>query len=444
MSNTATSDAVGYGARPAESASLLSPNILLLSVMMFLQYAVWGLWLLILPQYLSAAPTAGGLGFTQGQTGLILGLAGAVGSVTAPFLAGQLADRYLNAEKTLGGLLLLGGFVNFALAYTHAFGPFLVLSIVYSILYMPTLSLTNSVAFQNLADPAKQFPPIRTFGTIGWAVASAAFPAIWLGTGNAVVDTARIADSLKVSGALSMLYALYCFFALPKTPPKPSTEKLAFAKAFGLFRKPGFLVVSLLALPIAMIHMAFFFRFTPYLTGAVQIPLKWTGFVSSIGQYSEIFFLAILGLLLKRLGFKAVLLMGALGFAVRFGVFSLIRPWWLIATAQTLHGLCYAFFYAAAFIYVERVAPKDVRHSAQTVFGLILLGIGPVLAGFYNGWAPTDYQKFWLLEAGIAAAAAVVLLVVFREDPPAEAFEPQGFEVFPPESSTPEPVPAVE
>jgi nucleoside transporter len=443
MSNTATSAPLGYEA-PPKSASLLSPNILLLSVMMFLQYAVWGLWLLILPQYLSAAPPAGGLGFTAGQTGLILGLAGAIGSVTAPFVAGQLADRYLNAEKTLGGLLLIGGVVNFALAYTHNFGPFLALSIVYSILYMPTLSLTNSVAFQNLTDPAKQFPPIRTFGTIGWAVAAAAFPAIWLGTGNPVVDTARIADSLKVSGALSVLYALYCFFALPKTPPKRSAEKLAFAKAFGLFRKPGFLVISLLALPIAIIHMAFFFRFTPYLTGAVQIPLKWSGLVSSIGQYSEIFFLAILGLLLKRLGFKTVLLLGTLGFAVRFAVFGLIHPWWLIATAQTLHGLCYAFFYAAAFIYVEKVAPKDVRHSAQTVFGLILLGIGPVLAGFYNGVAPSDYRTFWWLQAGIAAVVAVLLLVAFREDPAAEAEEQRGFDVFPPTSATEEPVPAVE
>jgi predicted MFS family arabinose efflux permease len=308
---------------------------------------------------------------------------------------------------------------------------------------MPTLSLTNSVAFQNLTDPAKQFPPIRTFGTIGWAVASAVFPAVWLGTGNPVVDTARIADALRVSGALSIVYGLYCMFVLPKTPPKKSAEELAFAKAFRLFRKPGFLVLALLALPISTIHYAFFFRFTPYLTNGVQIPLKWTGMVSSIGQYSEIFFLAVLGLLLKRIGFKAVLLLGVLGFAVRFAVFGLIHPWWLMATAQTLHGLCYAFFYAAAFIYVEKVAPADVRHSAQTVFALILLGIGPVFAGFYNGWAPTDYRSFWWLQAGIALFSAIVLLIAFREDPPSETVE-RGFDVFPPRSAQDEPVPAVE
>jgi MFS family permease len=189
-----------------------------------------------------------------------------------------------------------------------------------------------------------------------------------------------------------------------------------------------------MALPIAIIHMAFFFRFFPYLTDpkGVDIPSKWAGLVTSIGQYSEIFFLAILGLLLKRLGFRAVLVIGTIGFAVRFAIFALIQPWWLMATAQTLHGLCYAFFYAGAYIYVEKVAPPDVRHSAQTVFGLIILGVGPVLAGVYNQFAPTDYRTFWLLEAGIAAVSAVILMLAFREDPPGVTEEEQrGFDVLP-------------
>jgi nucleoside transporter len=398
----------------------------LLAGMMFLQYAVWGLWLLPLPQYLGAAPAAGGLGFTAGQTGWILALGGAFGAVTAPF-AGQIADRYLNAEKTLGLLLLLGGFINFALAYTSNYTNFLLLSIVYSILYMPTLPLTNSVSFQNLTDPAKEFPPIRMFGTIGWAVAAGVFPWVWLGTNDSVENTRRIADALKVSGALSIFYALYCFFLLPKTPPKPSSEPLAFAKAIGLFKHPGFAVVALIALPIAMIHMAFFFRFFPFLTNEVKIPMKYVGFVTSIGQYSEMFFLAILGLLLKRWGFRTVLAIGVLGYAVRFAIFAMIQPWWLIAGAQMLHGLCYAFFYAAAYIYVEKVAPADIRHSAQTVFGLIILGLGPILAGVYNQFAPQDAKTFWMLEAGIAVAAAVVLFAAFRDPAPKEV--ERGFPV---------------
>jgi nucleoside transporter len=419
MSNSATSAQLGYETPPL-AKSHTDPRVwFLLAGMMFLQYAVWGLWLLPLPQYLGAAPSAGGLGFTVGQTGWILALGGAFGAVTAPF-AGQIADRYLNAEKTLGLLLFVGGFVNFGLAYTHDYMQFLMLSIVYSILYMPTLPLTNSVSFQNLTDPAKEFPPIRMFGTVGWAVAAGVFPWIWLGTSDTVENTRRIADALKTSGVVSILYALYCFFLLPKTPPKPSAEPLAFAKALRLFKHPGFAVVALIALPIAMIHMAFFFRFFPFLTGPVQIPTKYAGLVTSIGQYSEMFFLAILGVLLKRLGFKTVLAIGIFGYALRFAIFSMIQPWWLISAAQTLHGLCYAFFYATAYIYVEKVAPPDIRHSAQTLFGFLILGVGPILAGLYNNWAPQDPKTFWMLEAGIAVAAALVLLAAFRDAGPME------------------------
>lgn len=417
MSNSATSAQLSY--EPVETSRTSWSNWLLLAGMMFLQYAVWGLWLLPLPQYLGAAPAAGGLGFSTGQVGFILALGGAFGAITAPF-AGQIADRYLNAEKTLGLLLLVGGFVNFALAYTTDYTAFLFLSIAYSILYMPTLPLTNSVSFQNLSDPTREFPPIRMFGTVGWAVAAGVFPWVWLGTADSAENTRRIADALRVSGALSILYAMYCFFLLPKTPPKPS-ESLALAKAFRLFGHRGFAVVTLIALPIAVIHMAFFFRFFPFLTGPVEIPTKYAGFVTSIGQYSEMFFLAILGLLLKRLGFKTVLAIGIFGYALRFAVFSMIQPWWLISAAQTLHGLCYAFFYAAAYIYVEKVAPADIRHSAQTLFGFIILGVGPILAGFYNSWAPQDPKTFWMLEAGIAVVAMLVLLVAFRDIGPLEA-----------------------
>ena len=437
MSNSATSAQLGYQPAAIDTAPRTSWGAwMLLAGMMFLQYAVWGLWLLPLPQYLGAAPAQGGLGFTAGQTGWILALGGAFGAVTAPF-AGQIADRYLNAEKTLGLLLLVGGFVNFALSYTTDYTVFLFLSIAYSIVYMPTLPLTNSVSFQNLADPTREFPPIRMFGTIGWAVAAGVFPWVWLGTNDPVENTRRIADALRASGALSIIYAAYCFFLLPKTPPKPSAEPLAFAKALRLFGHRGFAVVALMALPIAVIHMAFFFRFFPFLTGPVQIPTKYAGFVTSIGQYSEMFFLAILGLLLKRLGFKTVLAIGIFGYALRFAIFSMIQPWWLIAAAQTLHGLCYAFFYAAAYIYVEKVAPADIRHSAQTVFGFLILGVGPILAGVYNQYAPQDPKTFWLLEAGIALAAMLVLLAAFRDTGPMETKDEaqRGFPVTTPASA---------
>ena len=226
--------------RPSGAASL--------SMMMFLQYAVWGVWLPYLASYLQSAPEKGGLGFDGGQVGWILGLAGSIGAVTAPFLAGQIADRFLNAEKYLGILLIVGGIANFSLYYAKSFESFLALSILYSVAYMPTLSLTNSIAFAHLDNPEKRFPIVRTWGTIGWIVASNLFPLLWLQTNlhpqllppfiggdpkpNA---SALIGDCLRVSGVLAVLYGLWAMFALPKTPPTRSVESpLAFANSCGL------------------------------------------------------------------------------------------------------------------------------------------------------------------------------------------------------------------
>src|ERR1051325_7814384 len=147
-----------------------------LSLMMFLQYAVWGVWLPYLATYLTAPVTKGGLGFSGGQMGWILGLAGSIGAVTAPFLAGQIADRFMNAERWLAVLLIAGGVIKFITAGVHDYSTFLLMSVAYSVTYMPTLALTNSIAFSHLGDRERQFPQVRTWGTIGWIVASTAFP----------------------------------------------------------------------------------------------------------------------------------------------------------------------------------------------------------------------------------------------------------------------------
>ena len=151
-----------------------------LSLMMFLQYAVWGVWLPVLGGYLGSPAASGGLGFSGGQIGMILGTAGACGAILAPFIAGQVADRFMNAERALGLLLCVGAVANWLLAGAKTYESFLGLSIAYSILYMPTLSLTNSIAMANLSNANKDFPRVRVWGTIGWIVASAAFPLMWL------------------------------------------------------------------------------------------------------------------------------------------------------------------------------------------------------------------------------------------------------------------------
>jgi nucleoside transporter len=408
--------------------------------MMFLQYAVWGIWLPYLANYLIAPIAQGGLGFSGAQVGWILGLAASIGAVSAPFLAGQIADRFINAEKYLALLLISGGVVKYITASVHDYHTFMILSIIYSVLFMPTLALTNSIAFAHLDNPEKQFPAIRVWGTIGWIVASNAFPLLWLQSNLhltilppfiAGMDkpnaTALWADCLRVAGVLAIIYGIWAAFALPSTPPTRSREhQFAFAKAFALLAHPGFAVVTLVSLPIAMIHQVYFIRTGPFIE-ALGFAKAHVGPILSIGQLSEIFFLAILGFLLARFGYKWTLALGTLAYALRFALFAIATPETrsLVLAANTLHGLCYGCFFAGAFIYVERVAGADIRHSAQTVFGIIILGVGPVLAGLYNQWLDKlqistpagpifDYRTFWFIQAAVAAASMIVLIALFR------------------------------
>ena len=422
-----------------------------LSLMMLLQYAVWGVWLPYLATYLQASTAEGGLGFSSTQVGWILGLAGSIGAITAPFLGGQIADRFLNAERWLGILLILGGIIKYITASIHDYNAFLALSILYSVFYMPTLALTNSIAFANLRNNERDFPKVRTWGTIGWIIASNAFPLIWLQhnvhftwlppffTGEEILNAkGRFGDSLKVAGIIAILYGLWAFIFLPKTPPTRSVEHpLAFVRAFRLLRHPGLAIVTLAALPIAMIHQVYFIRTSVYLGDYLHFPQQYIGPILSIGQFSEIFFLAILGLFLKRLGYREVLTIGCAAFAARYALFAFTTPETkgIAIAACLLHGICYGFFFAGAFLYVERVAPPDSRHSAQTVFGIVILGAGPVLAGVYNGWldkgfpmpgAPgsNPWKGLWLVQAAIGLACAIFVALAFRPGLPKA--EPAG------------------
>ena len=250
-----------------------------LSLMMFLQYAVWGAWFPLAARYLSASVENGGLGFSSQQIGMILGLAGSIGAVSAPFIAGQIADRYFSTERVLAFLILVGGLVKWNTAIQTTYKSWLLLSILYSVLYMPTLALSNSITFSHLTDRDRDFPKIRVWGTIGWIVASWVFAMFWLQkqlgwqwmppflVGPEVEGvTRRLADALAFAGILSIIYAGFCLF-LPNTPPKKNaTEKLAFKKAFALLQKPNFAVLVLASLIVSVIHQIYFLQAGPFLS----------------------------------------------------------------------------------------------------------------------------------------------------------------------------------
>ncbi len=428
-----------------------------LRLMMFLQYAVWGVWLPVLATYLQSPVAEGGLGFTSGQVGWILGLAGSIGAVSAPFIAGQIADRYFSTEKFLAVLLVLGGIVKTITAFQVSFGAWLMLSILYSVLYMPTLSLTNSMAFAHLDDPDREWPGVRVLGTVGWIAASWIFPMVWLQSdlqfqllppffvGTEVADaTARLGDTLIVSGVVSMLYAAFCF-ALPNTPPKKdAVEKLAFKKAFSLLSHRSFAILVLAALPISVIHQVYFMQTGPFFENQLGMLVTYIGPALTIGQFAEILFLALLGMFLTRLGFRWTIALGGLAYFARYTIWGMLSlqeasgpsvdaagqmlwtaPLAIGVLSQALHGLCYACFFASAFMYVDRVADADIRNSAQTVFGIIILGVGPVFAGpflgalaavFGEAGVITNYAGLWFTLAAIAMVTTLLFALLFREE----------------------------
>ncbi|MCC7293992.1 MAG: MFS transporter [Phycisphaerales bacterium] len=417
-----------------------------LSGMMLLQYAVWGAWLPVASRYLGASGAEGGLGFTGSQIGWILGLGGSVGAVCAPFVAGQLADRRFSTERVLACLLLLGGVLKWITAAQTTFAAWLGLSIVYSILYMPTLALTNSLAFAHLKDGKREFPWVRVWGTLGWIAASWAFPMLFLqsnlhwqwmppfvvGTEHSDV-VARLAHALRFSGAMSILYASFCL-RLPHTPPRrDAVEKLAIARAARLFARPSFCLLVVVSLAIAAIHQIYFLQTFPFLKSIGLLDSE-AGPAMTVGQFAEILILPALGFLLAKLGFRWVITLGAAAYFARYVVFATPGlPPWLIVASQAFHGLCYSCFFAASYIYVDRLAPSDVRHTAQTLFGILILGGGPIFGGILSGrlqaWctvndvtpAVVNYSPLWYVLAGIGLACALLIAVLFRDETGAAA-----------------------
>jgi nucleoside transporter len=407
-----------------------------LGTMMFLQYALWGAWLPVTARYLSAGVAEGGLGFSGSEIGMILGLAGSIGAVAAPFIAGQIADRYFSTERILAALVIIGGVVKWITAYQTDYSAWLVLSIIYGVVYMPTLALSNSITFAHMKDPDSDFPKIRVWGTIGWIAASWAFPMIWLQTdlnfqwmppfivGPEVANvTSRLADALIFSGVISVTYGLFCFM-LPNTPPKKdAVEKLAFKKAFALFNQTSFTILVVASLTVSIIHQIYFLQTGPFLS-SIGLKDSQIGPAMTVGQFAEIAAMAYLGFFLKRFGFRKVIFLGVLAYAARYAVFGTVTfPIWIMVVSQAFHGICYAFFFAGAYIYVDKIADEDVRHSAQTVFGMIILGGGPVIGGWLSGYLQEtftqaglfDYSPFWYTLSAVGFVTALFFGVMFRE-----------------------------
>jgi MFS family permease len=423
-----------------------------LCLMMFLQIFIWGAWFELGFDYIPS------LGFEGWQNALIFG-AFNIGALVALFFSTQFADRKFAAEKFLGVSHVIGGAAMIGLFLVHPapgtkaeFLPFFLLMLLHCVFYVPTISITNSIAFANLKDPAKEFGPVRVWGTIGWIVASWPFIFIlvdwskvpsmgdvgfvnWLGT---ALGTSKVGAEASAAQRYIFLVAGLASFVLaaispglPHTPPKPGAagDSLAWLKAARLLKHPFVAVLFLVTFIDAAVHQSFFYWTASFLKTQVGIPANWVPPVMKIGQIAEILTMLVLGYVLKSLGWRATMIFGVLGHAARFAVFAFYPEPWAAVTVNILHGICYAFFFATVYIFVDEFFPKDTRSSAQGLFNAVIIGVGPFVANLicgqlgemYKTGDGLNYSAIFQYSMGAAVVGACLLALFFH--PPAKAME---------------------
>jgi nucleoside transporter len=392
-----------------------------LSVMFFLQYLIWASWLPLLGQYLHDF-----LRFSATEIAWIFG-AWSIASVTAMFVSAQIADRYLSPERFLAFSHLIGGVAMFALAFQKTFWPFFGLMLLHSLLYVPTLSITNSIAFHHLKDAQQDFGRVRLWGTIGWIAASWPFVFILKGKEGPALQTA-LSSIFLVAGLASLALAAWSLLLPPTPPARNVAEKNAPLEAIKLLANPTILVLFFVTFLDALVHQCYF-QWTGSFLGAIGVPANMIMPAMSIGQIAEIATMAGLGYFLKRLGWRWIMVFGILGHAVRFFIYSIGNPTWLVVASNVVHGFCYAFFFASVYIFVDAHFPKDARASAQGLFNFLILGLGPFVGGFlwaylgdhYTVNGVVDFSRLFLVPAGLGVVAAVILFLGFHPAEPAPA-----------------------
>jgi nucleoside transporter len=392
---------------------------------MFLEYVIWGSWLPLLALYLGDV-----LKFTAGEIGWIFATP-AIASVAALFVGGQIADRVMSSEKLLAVLHAIGGAAMLALSMQRSFWPFFWLMLVYQVVYVPTLSLTNSMCFHHAGD-AKDFGRVRLWGTVGWIAASWPFVFILEGKVGAALHAA-LPSIFWVAAIASLALAAFSL-ALPPTPPAaPQGARSAPREAIALLAVPWFLVLFIVTFLDAVVHQGYFQWTSPFLERA-GLPPQWIMAAMSIGQVAEIATMAALGLVLRRLGWKWTMAIGISAHALRFFVFAIGDPLWLMVAVNVVHGMCYAFFFAAVYIFVDEHFPKASRASAQGLFNLLILGLGPFFGSLLWGalgdrytlpGGGVDFSRLFLVPAWLAVAALVFFVIGFRPRPaPVANIEP--------------------
>jgi nucleoside transporter len=384
-----------------------------LAFMMFFEYFIWSSWYVTMGTYMGENLHSSGVQIGAAYSAL------AIATMISPFFVGLVADRYFAAQRIMGVLHILGAVLLFCATVIHNNTAFYWIILLYSLLYMPTIALSNSVAFGQMNDPGKQFPWIRVFGTIGWIVA---------GTLVGNLKWEPTTHTFQLAAAASVLLGLVSF-TLPSTPPKgiaadASASKALGTEAFVLFKYKPYLIFFIAAILIC-IPLSFYYGFAnPFLN---ELGMNNAAGKMILGQISEGLFIIAIPFLFNSIGVKKMLLLGMTAWILRYICFAygnIGASSWMLYAGIILHGVCYDFFFVTGYMYTEKKAGEKIKNAAQGLFTFATYGLGMFIGTWFSGYIVDGYAVaggghnwtgIWLVPAYIAAAVLIYFILFFRE-----------------------------
>lgn len=379
---------------------------------MLLQYFVWGAWYVTLSTYMATNLNSSAL-----QIGAAYS-ATAIATMISPFFIGMVADRFFAAQRIMGILHLVGSALLYFASQIQDNTVFYWVILFYSLLYMPTIALSNNIAFHQMSDPGKMFPWIRVFGTVGWIVAGLMIPAIGI-EGSAV--------TFQMAAIASLTLGIFSFF-LPDTPPKGKVADTTASRAIGteafvLFRDKPYLVFFIAAI-LVCIPLSFYYGFANLFLS--QAGLENPTGKMTLGQFSEAIFILAIPFLFNRIGVKKMIIIGMIAWFLRYVCFAhgdIGSNLWMLYAGIILHGICYDFFFVTGYMYTEKKAGEKIKNAAQGLFTFATYGLGMFIGTWVSGFVGNYYtidgaynwRSIWYVPAGIAIFVLIYFLLFFKE-----------------------------
>jgi len=384
-----------------------------LSIMMFLEFAIWGAWAPVLASHL-----VGPLKLSGKQTGWIYAALW-LGCIVSPFIGGQIADRWVPTEWFLAAVHLAGGLVILIASRQKKFWNLFGLMGLYALLYAPTLALVNALMFSHLTDSDTQAGGIRVWGTIGWIVAGLML-ALWRRLERPKVQGS---DALTLAGILSLVMGIYCFFLPHTPPPEEPANPLAFVQAFNMLRESNFLIFLVISFIVTTELQFYYVPTAPFLED-IGVKHKNVSAVMTLAQCAEIIAMFwLLKLSMSHLGLRWTLVIGIIAWPMRYIIFAVMRPLWLVISSLTFHGLGYTFFFFAGQMYVDKIAPPDIRGSAQALILVVTLGFGNfigtqitgVVMDLFKREGKFRWRPIFLFPCILTIGCAVAFVLLFKD-----------------------------